>query len=87
MAGPEPPGAPTPGVPPGGTPPPVLIPPTIPGEQPPSEHVPEPATGLIGLLGLSAAVAARWRRIWEASRPLPGRERRRAWVRPARVGR
>ena len=28
----------------------------------------------------SGPQAARWRRIWESSRPLPGRERRRAWA-------
>jgi MYXO-CTERM domain-containing protein len=50
------PGEQPPGVPPG-------VPPSVPpGEQPPPEHVPEPATGLLGLLGLSAAVAARWLR-------------------------
>jgi hypothetical protein len=62
-----PPGGPpasfTPGAPPVEKPPPVLSTPPFPGEQPPPEHVPEPATGLIGLLGLSAvALARRWRR-------------------------
>src|SRR5262245_60572581 len=62
-----PPGLP-PGTPPGGPPidnlplPPLQVPPIIPTEQPPPEHIPEPATGLIGLIGLSAAVVARWRR-------------------------
>jgi MYXO-CTERM domain-containing protein len=55
-------GSPTPVNPPGGNPPPILITPQTPGEQPPPEHVPEPAAGLLGLIGLSAAVAARWRK-------------------------
>jgi hypothetical protein len=51
--------------PPGGpeTPPPTpgnKLPPPEPGNKlPPPENVPEPATGVIGLIGL-AAVAARW---------------------------
>lgn len=49
---------PTPGRPEGNPPPFQDIPPT-PGDQPPPEHVPEPATGLLGLIGLSAAAAAR----------------------------
>lgn len=39
----------------GGPPPIQFVPPS-------PEHVPEPATGLLGLIGLSAAAAARWRR-------------------------
>jgi len=59
----NPPGTPPPGSPPEGHPPPILVTPTPPGNPPPPpEHVPEPATGLIGLLGLSAAAAARWLR-------------------------
>lgn len=57
-----PPNLPPPGGPPVEQPPPVLSPPGIPGEQPPPEHVPEPVTGLIGLIGLSAVAVARWRR-------------------------
>lgn len=59
---------------PGNPPPPVAEPRPIPGGEfyppapigppdlPPAEHVPEPATGIVGLIGLGAVAVGRWRR-------------------------
>jgi MYXO-CTERM domain-containing protein len=62
--GPNIPGGPLPELPPGGTPevPPGGSPEIPPVTPPPPESIPEPASGLLGLVGLAAAIAARrWR--------------------------
>lgn len=38
-------------------------PPEKPPYKPPTEHVPEPGTGLIGLVGLGALTVRRWQRM------------------------
>ena len=58
----NPPGTPIPNGPGNDSRPPVVTTPHTPGEQPSPENVPEPATALLGLFGLSVAVAARLRR-------------------------